>query len=63
MGSAAACGLSSCGAQVQFPCSMWNLPGPRIKPVSPALTGGFITTEPPGKSGAVLNFGWYFLVH
>ena len=29
---------------------MWDRPGPWIKPVSPALTGGFLTTEPPGKS-------------
>ena len=28
---------------------MWDLPGPGIKPVSPALAGGFFTTEPPGK--------------
>ena len=28
---------------------MWDLPGPGIEPVSPALTGGFSTTEPPGK--------------
>ena len=27
---------------------MWDLPGPGIKPVSPALAGGFFTTEPPG---------------
>ena len=26
-----------------------NLPNPGIKPLSPALTGGFFTTEPPGK--------------
>ena len=26
-----------------------NLPNPGIKPVSPALTGRFFTTEPPGK--------------
>jgi len=25
------------------------LPYPGIKPTSPALTGGFFTTEPPGK--------------
>ena len=24
---------------------MWDLPGPGIEPVSPALTGGFFTTE------------------
>ena len=35
---------------------MWDLPGSRIKPVSPALAGGFFTTEPPGKpSWCVLN--------
>ena len=26
-----------------------NCPNPGIKPVSPALEGGFFTTEPPGK--------------
>ena len=28
---------------------MWDLPGPGIKPMSPALAGGFFTTEPPRK--------------
>ena len=28
---------------------MWELPGPGIEPVSPALAGGFLTTVPPGK--------------
>ena len=31
-------------------CGMWDLPGPGIKPVSPALADGFLTTAPPGKS-------------
>ena len=31
-----------------FP-SPGNLPGPGIKPEPPALTAGFVTTEPPGK--------------
>ena len=31
---------------------MWDLPGPGLKPVSPALAGGFLTTAPPGKSPA-----------
>ena len=31
-----------------FP-SLGNLPDPRIRPTSPALTGPFFTTEPPGK--------------
>ena len=29
---------------------MWNLPEPGIEPVSPALTGGFLSTVLPGKS-------------
>ena len=29
---------------------MWNLPGRRMEPTSPALAGGFLSTEPPGKS-------------
>ena len=29
-----------------------GLPGSGIKPMSPALAGGFLTTEPPGKSPA-----------
>ena len=29
---------------------MWDLPGPGIELVSPALAGGFLTTAPSGKS-------------
>ena len=29
--------------------SMWHLPVPGTESVSPALAGGFFTTEPPGK--------------
>ena len=29
---------------------MWNVPGPGIELVSPALAGGFLSTVPPGKS-------------
>ena len=40
------CGLSSCGL-----VALWHGdPGSGIEPVSPALTGGFLTTGPPGKS-------------
>ena len=28
---------------------MWDLPGPGLEPISPALAGGFLTTAPPGK--------------
>ena len=31
------------------PC-VWNIPGPRIKPVSPVLAGRLLSTGPPGKS-------------
>ena len=42
-------GLSSCGARTQLLRSMWDLPGPELEPVSPALAGRFLTTVPPGK--------------
>ena len=42
--------INSCGAWVQLLCGMWDLPRPRIKPMSPALAGGFFIPEPPGKS-------------
>ena len=41
--------LSSCGARAQLLCGMWDLPGPGLEPMSPALAGGFLTTVPPGK--------------
>ena len=44
---------SSCGAQAQLLRGMWDLPGPGIEPVSPALAGGFLTTTPPGKSNSL----------
>ena len=37
--------------------SMWDLPGPGIELVSPALQGGFLTTGPPGKP-SFLTFEW-----
>ena len=41
--------LNSLGARAQLLHSMWDLPGPGIKPMSPALAGRFFTTEPSGK--------------
>ena len=41
--------LSSCGARAQLLHGMWGLPGPGLKPASPALAGGFLTGAPPGK--------------
>ena len=29
---------------------MWDLPGPGLEPMSPALAGGFLTIVPPGQS-------------
>ena len=40
-------GLSSCGTCVHLLLAMWDLPGPRMKPMSSALAGGFLTTRPP----------------
>ena len=35
---------------------MWDLPGPGLEPMSPALADGFLTTVPPGKpSGSNFN--------
>ena len=41
--------LSSCGARSSCSMACWDLPGPGNEPVSPALAGGFFTTEPSGK--------------
>ena len=49
--------LSSCGARASLLCGMWDLPGPGLEPVSPALAGGFLTTVPPEKS-----LGWVLKV-
>ena len=42
--------LSSCGACAQLLRGMWDLPGPGLEPMSPALAGRCLTTAPPGKS-------------
>ena len=34
---------------------MWNLPGPGIEPVFPALAGAFLPTVPPGKAYILLD--------
>ena len=34
---------------------MWDLPGPGIEPVSPALAGGFLTTVPPGREVLIFS--------
>ena len=42
--------LSSCGTWAELFRAMWDLPGPGLEPVSPALAGEFLTAAPPGKS-------------
>ena len=48
--------LSSCGAWALLLRSMWDLPGPGLEPVCPALAGGFLTTAPPGKPQLVASY-------
>ena len=52
----AVCRLSSCGAQALLLLGMWNLLGPRIEPVPPALADGFLSIVPPGKSWTIVIF-------
>ena len=49
-------GLSSCDARAQLLCGMWDLPGPGLEPMSPALAGGFPTTAPPEKPLNTISF-------
>ena len=67
----AACGLSSCGTRAlerrlsscgpwpQLFRGMWDLPGPGLEPVSPALAGRFLATVPPGKSRKLVLFIYF----
>ena len=43
-----------CWSRLPFP-SPGALPDPGVKPVSPALAGGFFTTEPTGKLQQILR--------
>ena len=49
-------GVASHGLQLR--CSTWDVPGPGIGPVSPALAGRFFTTELQGSPALGLNWGW-----
>ena len=42
-------GFHGCDPWTQLPGGMWHLPRLGIEPVSPALTGRFATTGPPGE--------------
>ena len=50
------CRLSSCGSWAQLLRSIWDLPRPGLKPVSPALAGRLSTTVPPGKPLSCIIF-------
>ena len=47
--------LSRCGSRAPWLRGMWDLPGPGLEPVSPALVGRFSTTAPPGKPPLTLE--------
>ena len=42
--------LNSCGTWAYLLSCMWDLPGPGIELMFPALAGGFLTTRPSRKS-------------
>ena len=44
---------SGCGTRAQLPQGTRGLPGPGVKPTSPARAGRFFITGPPGKSNAM----------
>ena len=54
--------LSSCGAWALLLRGMWDLSGPGLEPVSPALAGRFLTTAPPGKSWKDLNIYLFYAI-
>ena len=49
--------LSGFSAQAKLLRSLWDPPGPGIKPLSPALVGGFFTIEPPREALCCLFVG------
>ena len=52
------CGLCSCGTRAKLPHGIWDLTRSVMKPMSPALAGGFLATGPPGKSCHYLLYPW-----
>ena len=52
--------LNSCGTWAYLLHGVWDLPGPGIKPVSPALVGRFLSSVPPGKSLLLFLIFWFF---
>ena len=52
-------GLWRMGLFISCSTGMWNFPRPGVKPISPALAGGFLTTGPPGKSSGSLTYHFF----
>ena len=55
--------VQQCAARAQLLLSMWDLPRPGIEPMSPALAGRFLSTEPPqkpSKSSQSKSFSIFF---
>ena len=48
--------LSNCGPRAQPLRGVWDLTGPGLEPVSPALAGGPPTTAPPGKPRWIYSY-------
>ena len=44
------------GPRTSWLLGTWDVPGPGIEPVSPALAGGFLSPMPPGKPHFTLTF-------
>ena len=50
----------NCGSRAQLLRGMWDLSGPGIEPVTPALVGRFLTTGPPGESQKAVFYSVLF---
>ena len=56
-------GFGRCRTRTQlFLCGTWDLPRPGVEPVSPALTGRFLTTRPARKSWGLFFFFFELLL-
>ena len=54
-GSISPCTARALGAWALLLCSMWDLPGPGIEPVSPALAGGSVPLSRLGSPGCFFS--------
>ena len=41
--------------------NMWDIPGPGVELIFPALAGGFFTTDPPGKPPDFFKLHFFLL--